>query len=107
MPIQREMPAVQVNRSLDRQSREAREADASWTRVGSGKRRLDFIDVLRAVAVFAVFSLHIRGYWVDPGTDPTGVAFVFDRIAAQGAAGVDLFVVLSGFCMMYPLIRDR
>ena len=71
-----------------------------------GKLRLDFVDVLRALAVTGVFALHARAYWVAP-VEGVSVAFVLDRVVAQGAAGVDLFIVLSGFCMTYPLLRGR
>lgn len=74
--------------------------------IGQGKRRLEFIDVLRAIAVVSVFSLHVREYWVR-GDETSGLSFIIDRIAAQGAAGVDLFIVLSGFCMTYPLLHGR
>lgn len=64
--------------------------------------------MLRAVAVLAVFGVHARAFWTS-GTDVSGPgpAFLLDRLLAQGAAGVDLFVVLSGFCLTYPLVRGR
>lgn len=83
-------------------------AGPAETTVAKQKTRLDFIDILRALAVLSVFGLHLRAFWVEPGGLPVdGPLFVLDRLLAQGAAGVDLFVVLSGFCLTYPLVRGR
>lgn len=66
------------------------------------------MDALRALAVLAVFGVHARAFWLSsPESSGLGLAFVVDRVLAQGAAGVDLFVVLSGFCLTYPLVRGR
>lgn len=81
--------------------------DSPSPTIREGKPRLDSIDMLRAVAVTAVFALHVRGFWIGDDAGVRGLAFVVDRVAAQGAAGVDLFIVLSGFCMTYPLVRGR
>lgn len=61
------------------------------------KSRLDYIDGLRAIAVLAVIfyhgylstskSGHIPSYWI------------------IGIRGVDLFFVVSGFCLSYPILR--
>lgn len=72
------------------------------------QRRLDYIDVLRAVAVLAVFGVHIWGYWLD---SPLKAAHAFTpeglvlRLISLGAFGVDLFIVISGFCLAYPLLK--
>ncbi|HVX07324.1 acyltransferase [Humibacter sp.] len=72
----------------------------------AGRRRLDHIDAIRAVAALFVFFLHVRGFWL-PRPSGHGLSFIVDRIAAQGAAGVDVFVVLSGFCLTYPLVLGQ
>ena len=72
------------------------------------QRRLDYIDVLRAVAVLAVFGVHIWGYWLH---SPLKAAHSFSpdglvlRFISLGAFGVDLFIVISGFCLAYPLLK--
>jgi peptidoglycan/LPS O-acetylase OafA/YrhL len=78
--------------------------EASQSLLGGVKRRLVFIDALRALAIIAVFYVHGRAFWVS-SDDAHGLSLILDRIAAQGSAGVDLFIVLSGFCMAYPLTR--
>jgi peptidoglycan/LPS O-acetylase OafA/YrhL len=62
--------------------------------------RIKFIDGLRGLAVLAVVVCHAGGAFV-PGSLPS-------RVLAEGAHGVDLFFVLSGFCLAYPyLARAR
>jgi peptidoglycan/LPS O-acetylase OafA/YrhL len=66
-------------------------------RLAAGGRRIDHIDGLRAVAVLAVIVHHVvayRGF-------TTGIG---PHIAHEGAHGVDLFFVLSGFCLAYPTL---
>jgi peptidoglycan/LPS O-acetylase OafA/YrhL len=66
--------------------------------------RLQYIDGLRALAVLSVVWFHI-GVHNEQLRHLTGAAGVLLR---AGAHGVDLFFVLSGFCLAYPtLIRLR
>jgi peptidoglycan/LPS O-acetylase OafA/YrhL len=58
--------------------------------------RIDYIDGLRAVAVLAVILHHVGRQ--------TGVAGATARIVHEGAHGVDLFFVLSGFCLAFPTL---
>ncbi len=71
--------------------------------------RLDYIDILRAVAVLSVVSVHVWGYWLNsPIRSAHGVsarAFLF-RWASLGSWGVDLFIVISGFCLAHPLFKS-
>lgn len=70
--------------------------------------RLAYVDTLRGFAALWVFLLHIHGYWLDnvrpPKLSGDGVLV---RVMGFGGAGVDIFIVLSGFCLTLPLIRDR
>ena len=72
------------------------------------KGRLDYIDVLRALAVLSVVSVHVWSYWVpdparvDKGSSPSALIF---RVASLGSWGVDLFIVISGFCLAHPLFK--
>jgi peptidoglycan/LPS O-acetylase OafA/YrhL len=58
--------------------------------------RIDYIDGLRAVAVLAVILHHVGRQ--------TGVAGATARVVHEGAHGVDLFFVLSGFCLAFPTL---
>ena len=64
-----------------------------------GPSRIRYIDGLRAVAVLSVVVFHC---WIDSGAG--GPALVA-RMCQMGAHGVDLFFVLSGFCLAYPHLR--
>lgn len=61
-------------------------------------RRIAYIDGLRAVAVLAVVAHHAIGYAGYAATSSVGRIFIY------GARGVELFFVLSGFCLAYPTL---
>jgi peptidoglycan/LPS O-acetylase OafA/YrhL len=64
--------------------------------------RVEGVDALRGLAALAVFVCHIGGYWgfLDlPGKLP--------QLVAAGAHGVDVFIVISGFCLALPLAGHR
>jgi len=70
-------------------------------------RRLAYVDTLRGFAALWVFLLHVHGYWLHDVRPPklSGDG-VLVRAMGFGGAGVDIFIVLSGFCLTLPLIRD-
>ncbi len=59
-------------------------------------RRLDYIDGLRAVAVLLVMLFHSRVH--APGV-------TLGHVFLEGTHGVDLFFVLSGFCLSLPTLE--
>lgn len=64
--------------------------------------RVEGVDALRGLAAIAVFICHIGGYWGFlelPGKLP--------QLIAAGAHGVDVFIVISGFCLALPLAGHR
>jgi peptidoglycan/LPS O-acetylase OafA/YrhL len=73
--------------------------------VQSAARRLDYIDALRGFACLWVILCHVHGYWLD-NFRPHGLSAttLVTRIAGYGGKGVDLFIVLSGFCLYWPLV---
>ncbi len=71
-------------------------------------RRLDFIDALRGLSCLWVCFCHVEQYWCAsyrPAFSENFTEAVLSRLASTGAAGVDIFIVLSGFCLYWPLIQ--
>lgn len=66
---------------------------------GNLSQRMAYIDGLRAVAVLSVVAFH-AAHW-DPNLHSGFAQYAF----SEGSHGVDLFFVLSGFCLSYPLLR--
>ena len=63
------------------------------------KHRVGYIDGLRAVAILSVVACHAAQYsTLSPNAT---IAFLFK----QGSHGVNLFFVLSGFCLAYPTLE--
>jgi peptidoglycan/LPS O-acetylase OafA/YrhL len=77
--------------------------------VEADAQRLRYLDGLRALAVLAVVVFHAvdHALWAAPSfilpmrADPT---WWFANLVAKGGHGVDLFFVLSGFCLSYPVL---
>ena len=63
-------------------------------------RRIAHVDGLRAVAVLLVVACHTAKWDPRLGQGPALQALL------QGTHGVDLFFVLSGFCLSYPILRS-
>lgn len=65
------------------------------------KERLSHIDGLRGIAVFSVVLFHAGVHnSALRGAGQTPLAFIL----RQGCHGVDLFFILSGFCLAYPAL---
>ena len=74
----------------------------------SQTKRLPFIDFLRGFACLWVVGTHAHAGWTDLykpkiGDGPLQSALIW--FLGMGSVGVDLFIVISGFCLCYPLIR--
>lgn len=65
-----------------------------------GHNRLDFIQALRGLAALGVVLYHCRPALSDPAYGGLG-----ERLFGWGAAGVDLFFVVSGFIMVHATAR--
>jgi peptidoglycan/LPS O-acetylase OafA/YrhL len=60
--------------------------------------RIEYIDGLRAIAVLSVLATHIA-------INSPNVGGPLYHSALEGHHGVDLFFVLSGFCLAYPTLQ--
>lgn len=73
--------------------------DLQRTQALDPQGRIAYVDGLRAIAVLLVV-VHHTAKW----SDDLGQGLI-QQICAKGAHGVDLFFVLSGFCLSYPVLR--
>lgn len=69
--------------------------------------RLEYIDTLRGIACLWVVMCHVNSTWaVGNLKEPAWSGAMFASLLAKaGWMGVFLFLVLSGFCLYYPLVR--
>lgn len=65
------------------------------------RERLDYVDGLRAVAVLSVIAFHsgVSNAVLAPQNT------LLTLLLKQGCHGVDLFFVVSGFCLSYPVLK--
>jgi peptidoglycan/LPS O-acetylase OafA/YrhL len=67
------------------------------------EHRIRYVDGLRAIAVLLVLAHHVMLH--SPALH-TPVPFAsWAHVLLEGSHGVDLFFVLSGFCLSYPLLH--
>ena len=79
---------------------------ASSSSKAAPSRRAEYIDGLRAIAVLSVVAFHVCRHLFDVAPDRSPVTFILSK----GNHGVDLFFILSGFCLSYPTlarVRER
>src|SRR5687767_11155710 len=74
-------------------------------RDGGSELRLAYLDGLRAVAAGYVVMFHALPGFSD--RDLTGPYRVLRRAFAFGHEAVAIFIVLSGYCLMLPVVRHR
>jgi peptidoglycan/LPS O-acetylase OafA/YrhL len=71
-------------------------------------RRLVFVDVLRGFACLWVTLCHAHASWLDLYKTQPGDSFftsILMRTVGIGGKGVELFIVISGFCLLYPVLE--
>ena len=69
----------------------------------TAKGRIAYIDGLRAIAVLSVVVFHAV---LHIPNSPAAIPFLSWRhLLFEGSHGVDLFFVLSGFCLSHPILR--
>ncbi len=66
------------------------------------------LDSVRALAALWVFTYHVWQFGGSPTLPVSIGGFSFDLFAPihHGPAGVDVFMVLSGFCLFWPLTKN-
>ena len=69
----------------------------------AGRRRIEYIDGLRAIAVLGVLFYHAHASFRIAGHIHT--YSLPDALIDEGRHGVDLFFVISGFCLSYPVLN--
>ena len=73
--------------------------------VSAPRARLDYVDALRGAACLWVLLHHsLENYPVVPGWSHLPL-WLLVKLADIGWLGVNMFLVLSGFCLYYPLAR--
>jgi peptidoglycan/LPS O-acetylase OafA/YrhL len=76
--------------------------------LSSQSQRLAFIDFLRGFACLWVIGTHAHAGWTNvylPAGADNILQSAFIWFLGLGGKGVDLFIVISGFCLTYPLIK--
>ncbi|MGZ3506238.1 MAG: acyltransferase family protein [Vulcanimicrobiaceae bacterium] len=67
----------------------------------NARKRIAYIDGLRAVAVLSVVTYHAGKY---APASFVSLASPLSVVLRQCYHGVDLFFVISGFCLAYPTL---
>jgi peptidoglycan/LPS O-acetylase OafA/YrhL len=76
--------------------------------LSSQSQRLAFIDFLRGFACLWVIGTHAHAGWANvykPIASDNMLQSAFIWFLGVGGKGVDLFIVISGFCLTYPLVK--
>jgi peptidoglycan/LPS O-acetylase OafA/YrhL len=70
-----------------------------------GEQRITAIDGLRALAMLMVYTYHVWQFSGSPALHAWMHSLSIGAVIGQFSAGVDLFMVLSGFCLFYPIAK--
>jgi peptidoglycan/LPS O-acetylase OafA/YrhL len=73
---------------------------------GSARLHLDFVDGLRAISALYVMFHHIWQFSIAAPTASPPSWFRAANVFKQGAFAVAVFLVVSGFCLMLPVVRS-
>src|SRR5215471_6127059 len=69
--------------------------------------RIDHVDGLRGLAVLLVVLYHASQTSSLTTDHSTPIARFISGALGEGEQGVSLFLVISGFCLAYPMLRKR
>jgi peptidoglycan/LPS O-acetylase OafA/YrhL len=73
--------------------------------ITSAKKRIDYIDLLRVIAITAVICFHFLFSAISRGRTPNLTASPFFELARYGYLGVELFFMITGFVIVQS-VRD-
>ena len=75
---------------------------------GTRQERLAAPDVLRVTAIFLVGWFHIwQQSWLDPSFRVNGYYVNLQQVVRHGSMMVDIMLLLSGFLLALPVVRQR
>ena len=69
----------------------------------SGAPKLTGVDGVRALAMLMVFCFHVWEFSGHPSWNIGSLSL--GNVVGRFALGVDLFIVLSGFCLYWPVVN--
>ena len=73
--------------------------------MSSANKRIDYIDLLRVLALGSVISFHYFFNGISKGTVTSVSLTPFSSVAKYGYLGVELFFLISGFVILYSTNR--
>ena len=68
-------------------------------------QRLDYIDGLRGLAILMVLLFHLRQLGNDWNLEIPVLHLSLSSVFSYGHVGVNLFLLLSGFCLYWPFVK--
>ena len=84
---------------------EAAPSSQQITESKASRIHLDYVDGLRGIAALYVACEHFLPRVWEGANPPVGILRLLAKVLVQGHFAVTMFIVISGFCLMIPVIR--